>query len=462
MKTAIVYITQRCNLSCVFCLEDDPTWRGYADPETDDVRATIDRLYDEGARHITFMGGETLFRKDLSSILEHARARGFTRLGVTTNGSALSKPGAIARLRDAGLQFIELSIPAHTADLSRQITRSDVAFERQARAIEEIVAVGCPVIANVVICRENRSAIHEIVDYVTRSLPLDRLRVKLKFVSQQGNEALRTLEDGQALAYSDVDLIALGDALVAAGAAFWTSNAPLCRLGPHAAHAHEVMTFATGETYFDLDHVGQLDYFDSSYQMGARAWPEPCAGCSVRPVCPGVERAYLEQHGTGELRPRTDDPAALLAEAARLVGAPADGMRDRVTELAAVRHTYPDDPGRRPGTFRLEHPESPVPMDLSVTETDEDTRGYLVTDSLTLGYVAWRDAHPREFAPCRDLLEAAAAVVRRADADGVPAQQAVLSVIGAAKRLGWQATGELIPPIPSQRPKPRRVARASA
>lgn len=462
MKTAIVYITQRCNLSCVFCLEDDPTWRGYADPETDDVRATIDRLYADGARHITFMGGETLFRKDLAPILAHARSVGFTRLGVTTNGSALSKPGAIARLRDAGLHFIELSIPAHTPELSRAITQSDVAFERQARAIEEIATVGCPVIANVVICRENKDVARELAAYVVGALPADRLRLKFKFVSQQGNEAQRTADTGEGLAYEDVDMVALGDDMEAAGAAFWTCNVPLCRLGPHTAHAHEVMTFATDETYFDLDHVGKLDYFDSSYQMGGKVWPEDtCRTCRLRPICPGVERAYLERFGPSALTARDDDPVTILAAAARLMGEPDDGMEARVERLTRTVHRYPDDPGQRPGTLRLEHPEAPQPLDLSVTRAEPGARGYVVTDSLVLSYVTWATGRPVDDARCRELLDACAQVIRRADAGGQHAEEAVLEVVAAARKLGWTPSGELVPAIPDRRPKPRRAARAA-
>ena len=83
--TAILYIAERCNQSCVFCLEEDGGWSEFVDPTTDQVNAELVRLWSRGARQLTFMGGETFFRKDLGRIIARARAIGFGRVGVTTN-----------------------------------------------------------------------------------------------------------------------------------------------------------------------------------------------------------------------------------------------------------------------------------------------------------------------------------------------------------------------------------------
>src|SRR5262249_2560133 len=155
-------IAQRCNQSCVFCLEEDGDWAPFKDPATAAVTDEIGRLYEKGARHITFMGGETFFRKDLAPILRHARATGFTRVGVTTNGTVLSKPGFIRELRDAGLDFIELSVHGHTAELSNLIAGTGFTHDRQSMALDEIRAAGLLTILNVVVCRPNKDHLVEI------------------------------------------------------------------------------------------------------------------------------------------------------------------------------------------------------------------------------------------------------------------------------------------------------------
>lgn len=54
-------------------------------------------------------------------------------------------------------------------------------------------------------------------------------------------------------------------------------DAPTCLLGPYAAHAE---------------------------RTAPRAYAAPCTRCTLRGGCAGVDAAYLEQFGAGELAPR--------------------------------------------------------------------------------------------------------------------------------------------------------------
>ena len=77
-RTAILYIAERCNQQCVFCLEEDSEWSEFVDPSTQQVYDVLERLHGRGGRQITFMGGETFFRKDLPRIISRAKQIGFT------------------------------------------------------------------------------------------------------------------------------------------------------------------------------------------------------------------------------------------------------------------------------------------------------------------------------------------------------------------------------------------------
>jgi hypothetical protein len=56
----------------------------------------------------------------------------------------------------------------------------------------------------------------------------------------------------------------------------WVRGAPLCALGPFAV---------------------------SSLETQGREYPPACRACPSRPLCPGVDSAYVEVFGHGELRP---------------------------------------------------------------------------------------------------------------------------------------------------------------
>lgn len=441
MRTAILYIAERCNQKCVFCLEEDRSWSEFTDPSTAEVYGVLDRLFERGARQITFMGGETFFRKDLPPILTRAKEVGFRRIGVTTNGTVLSKPGFIDRLVAAGLDFIELSIHGHDAELANAIARNKITFDRQTKAMAEINGTGSLLtIVNVVVCRENKDHLAEVAEYVCDSLPDVPLRFKFKFVSLQG-WALERVRKGveKALSYEEVDFGPVGDLLEARGVDFWIHNVPLCHLGRHAGHAHELGVMAADETYFDLDHRGPMEYYDTGHQLEGRIWPKPpCPDCSLIALCPGIEESYRLANGTGELRPRSDDPLELMRFALADRGLdPADAE----ARLAAVReHPRPSlfVRDRPDGALRFVHAEEELPFDIMVDRRGEEDRipGFAKSERFVMHY-RLRTEDDRETSPrMLSLLEAAAAAMREADAAGHELDETRAMIVQAATG-GW-------------------------
>ncbi|MCB9704994.1 MAG: radical SAM protein [Myxococcales bacterium] len=432
-RTAILYIAERCNQSCVFCLEEDGQWNEFIDPTTQQVFDVLARLRDRGARHITFMGGETFFRKDLPRIIARAKELGYTRVGVTTNGTVLSKAGFIGRLRDAGLDFIELSIHGHDEALANAIARTGHTFARQQQAMAEIDATGdLLTIVNVVICRENKDHLIDVAAHVRASLPRVPIRFKLKFVSLQGWAADRAGE-GDALGYDEVDFVAVGDYLAGAGADFWFYNVPLCRLGRHARRAHELSTLAVGESYFDLDHRGTSDYYDTGHQLEGRVWPaEPCRPCTLRAICPGLEEQHRRARGAGALVTRSDDPRPLVEFALADRGEDPGRAAARLEELARQPRPETFARERADGALRFRHPAEGQPFDVEVEPRRGDAPGYFVGEHLRMGYRT-RSAADRNPGPeIRHLLEAVAEVVRRADAEGLSIEEARRAALAAA------------------------------
>lgn len=418
-KTAILYIANTCNLNCVFCLEEDRSWKGFVDPTTQEVYDETGRLWERGARHITFMGGETFFRKDLGGIIAHAKDLGFTRIGVTTNGTILSKSGFLGRLVDMGLDFIELSIHAHTPELAEAISGESFTFARQAAALEEVRAARLPAIVNVVVCRENKDQLGEVARYVHDALSPAPMRFKLKFVSLQGLAAEQSRSQVP-ISYRDVDFVAVGDFLQAKQAPFNFYNVPLCRLGDHARRSHELSTLASDETYFDYDHRGTASYYDSGPQFEGRVWPgASCGACSLRPVCPGIEETYRLAHGTSELSASRADAGDLLLFALMDRGLSTASAKERLTQLAAQPRPEHFVRPAADGAVRFRHLEEPEPLDLLVEAAERDKRAFAKTRRFALSYRRWRETDPQERPRVAALLSLARGVLDRADAEGL-------------------------------------------
>lgn len=84
-----LFITQRCNLKCIYCFPDSPN-RKEKDIPLDKLIHVIDELYDIGTRYITILGGEPTLRDDFDKIVDYITSKGILT-EVSTNGCLIKK-----------------------------------------------------------------------------------------------------------------------------------------------------------------------------------------------------------------------------------------------------------------------------------------------------------------------------------------------------------------------------------
>jgi len=107
--TALLEITQRCNLRCPVCFAD-----AAHQPPPDPDLATIEGWYrmllaSNGPCNVQLSGGEPTVRRDLPDIIRLGRELGFDFIQVNTNGLRLAEdPAYAATLRAAGLSSVFL------------------------------------------------------------------------------------------------------------------------------------------------------------------------------------------------------------------------------------------------------------------------------------------------------------------------------------------------------------------
>lgn len=122
-----VSLTDRCNLRCTYCmpaegldwLPDDELLS--ADELARLLRIAVTRL---GITSVRFTGGEPLVSKNLEQTVAAAAAlRPRPEIAVTTNGLGLARHAA--RLKQAGLNRVNVSLDTVNAEHFAQITRRD-------------------------------------------------------------------------------------------------------------------------------------------------------------------------------------------------------------------------------------------------------------------------------------------------------------------------------------------------
>lgn len=140
-----VDLTYRCNERCVHCYLDH---NDHGEMTTAEIKHLLDEMAEAGVFILTFSGGEIFLRKDFFELLQYARDLTFC-VKLKTN-AVLIREREAARLRDLGVESIQISIYSHRPEVHDAITLVPGSLKRSLDAIRFLKSQGLKVvIANV-------------------------------------------------------------------------------------------------------------------------------------------------------------------------------------------------------------------------------------------------------------------------------------------------------------------------
>jgi radical SAM protein with 4Fe4S-binding SPASM domain len=138
-------LTYRCNERCIHCYLDHVDHGEMTTAEIEDV---LTQLAEAGVFFLTFSGGEVLLRHDFFHLVAYARRLLFN-LKIKTNGVLIGDKEA-RRLRDLGVEQVQLSVYSHRPEVHDAITKLPGSLKRTVEAIRRLKSHGLKVtIANV-------------------------------------------------------------------------------------------------------------------------------------------------------------------------------------------------------------------------------------------------------------------------------------------------------------------------
>ena len=171
--TLLAELTHRCPLRCPYCSNPLDLVRASSELGTEDWKRVFTEARALGVLQLGLSGGEPLIRKDLEELAAHARSAGLYST-LVTSGLGLTRTRA-ERLREAGLEHIQISIQDADADVAERI--AGVSSVKQKRAAAAIVKeLGFAFSINVVLHRANLDRIGEIIE-LAAGLGADRLEL---------------------------------------------------------------------------------------------------------------------------------------------------------------------------------------------------------------------------------------------------------------------------------------------
>jgi pyrroloquinoline quinone biosynthesis protein E len=158
--TLVAELTYRCPLQCVYCSNPIELERHKVELDTAAWVRIVDEAEDLGVVQLNLTGGEPLLRDDLEIIVARAKERElYTNL--ITSGVPLSRD-RLARLRDAGLAAVQISLQDTTSEGSLAVAGVD-RYDAKIRAAEWTLALGLPLTINVVLHRDNLGRVGEFI-----------------------------------------------------------------------------------------------------------------------------------------------------------------------------------------------------------------------------------------------------------------------------------------------------------
>ena len=154
-------LTYACPLQCPYCSNpvDFALTRG--ELRTAQWVDTLREARALGAAQLGFSGGEPLVRCDLEDLVAEARALGYYTNLITS--SIGMDAGRVRRLKEAGLDHIQVSFQASDAALGDYLAGTD-AFAHKVEMARAVKAEGYPMVLNVVIHRHNIDRTDAILD----------------------------------------------------------------------------------------------------------------------------------------------------------------------------------------------------------------------------------------------------------------------------------------------------------
>ncbi len=151
-------LTYKCPLQCPYCSNPLDYAAHSQELTTEDWQRVLSQARKMGAVQLGLSGGEPLTRQDLEQIVRLARDLGYYS-NLITSGYGLTEERIMA-LKSAGLDHIQISIQASSADLSDHLAGTK-SFAHKKQVAHLVKKHGYPMVLCVVLHRQN---IHQMAD----------------------------------------------------------------------------------------------------------------------------------------------------------------------------------------------------------------------------------------------------------------------------------------------------------
>ncbi|SKC46683.1 radical SAM (seleno)protein TrsS [Maledivibacter halophilus] len=193
--TALIEITQRCNLNCSFCFASSKKYN-IREPSLDKIKFWYKRILEAGGPYnIQISGGEPTVRNDLEKIIEIGHDLGYEFIQLNTNGIRIGEDEEYVKsLKKAGLNSVFLQFDGTNDEIYKKLRGKNL-IRTKIKAIENLDKYNIGIIlVPTLVPGVNIGNIGEIIDFAIEHIPAVR-GVHFQPVSYFGRYPAKTYEN---------------------------------------------------------------------------------------------------------------------------------------------------------------------------------------------------------------------------------------------------------------------------
>ena len=161
-------ITRACAFACLHCRAEAQPKRDPKELDTEEAMGVIDQIREVGNPILVVTGGDPLMRPDVYDLLAYAVATGL-RTSLTPTATALANRRNLARIKEAGVSRVALSLANAHAALHDRFRGFAGSFTRTMRIAKEAREVGLSLQINTTVSRHNVDTIGAIAEIVANT-----------------------------------------------------------------------------------------------------------------------------------------------------------------------------------------------------------------------------------------------------------------------------------------------------
>jgi len=166
-----LFVGPSCNAHCEFCYYICYLQRRN-NPSTEFLKKELEWPRLMGALDVDFSGGEPTVRSDLPELIAYAKALGYRKIAIITNGIVSGRTESyLAKLADKGLNDVLVSIHGHDAQVHDSLVGVPGAFEKVIKTFKYARLTNIRLRTNTTVTTKNAKYMPELARLLTKFEP---------------------------------------------------------------------------------------------------------------------------------------------------------------------------------------------------------------------------------------------------------------------------------------------------